>query len=401
MTRKRLEIEISLRSSLMIGTDGESTLYNETRDYIPGGALRGALAGTMLSARAGADFEALFGDQAVEPIFDNLHPTRSGAPTYPLPLSVRTCKYHGGFKSQEGGRHGVGDILIRQVVFEAMLEAKVNLPCLYEPRCPECHSQAKEYSGYYEVMAGQYKRTTTPVRRISRTAIDRRRQTAAERLLYTLEMVEPGTQDRLPLLFRGAVLCSDAQWVILQRWLPQITGIGGGRSRGLGNVQVGVVSENGDLLPLLRERVEKFDAAVRAEWRFYQRVAGIEPLADNVHFFSIDLLAPAFLTDHSLPATRPALEDLDLPAGSVQLWKAIARQSVMGGWHMGGQLPRRTALATAMGSVFMYRTEGLSFDDLESGLHQLELDGLGEARARGFGRVLISSPIHYQAEVAL
>ena len=54
-----------------------------------------------------------------------------------------------------------------------------------------------------------------------------------------------------------------------------------------------------------------------------------------------------------------------------------------------------------MGSVFMYRAEGLSFDDLEDGLQGLELDGLCKERTRGFGRVLISSPIHYQAEVTL
>jgi CRISPR/Cas system CSM-associated protein Csm4 (group 5 of RAMP superfamily) len=49
-----------------------------------------------------------------------------------------------------------------------------------------------------------------------------------------------------------------------------------------------------------------------------------------------------------------------------------------------------------MGSVFMYRTEGPSLDDLVAGLQKLENEGLGEERARGFGQVLISSPIHYQ-----
>jgi hypothetical protein len=181
MTSKRLEIEISLRSPLMIGTDGESTLYNQTRDYIPGAAMRGALAGTMQSAGARGDFEALFGEQATGPVFDNLYPSRSGSQTYPLPLSARTCKYHPGFKSREGEHHGIGDILIWQAVFEAMLDNRVSLPCLYEPRCPECHSEVKPLSGYYEVVTGQYERTTAPVRRISRTAIERRRCVAADR----------------------------------------------------------------------------------------------------------------------------------------------------------------------------------------------------------------------------
>ncbi len=401
MTNKRLEIEISLRSPLMIGTDGESTLYNQTRDYIPGAAMRGALAGTMLSAEARGDFEALFGEQATGPIFDNLYPSRSGSQTYPLPLSARTCKYHPGFKSREGEHHGIGDILIRQAVFEAMLDNRVILPCLYEPRCPKCHSEVKPLSGYYEVVTGQYERTTAPVRRISRTAIERRRCVAADRLLYTLETVEPGTQGQPPLLFRGTVLCSAAQRAILGHWLSQVKEIGGGRSRGLGNVEVRILSEPEDSLPGLRERLERFDAAARTEWRFYRRVAGVSPLAEDVRFFSVDLLAPAFLPHHGLPATRPALTDLGIPPESVQLWRAISQQSVMGGWHMGGRLPRRTALTAAMGSVFMYRTEGPSLDDLAAGLQKLENEGLGEERDRGFGQVLISSPIHYQAEVTL
>jgi CRISPR-associated protein Csx10 len=401
MTRRCIEIEITLHSSLMVGTDGESTLYNQTRDYIPGAALRGALADVMLSLEVGEEFEILFGDTALEPIFENLYPTRSGSPTYPLPLSARTCKYHRGFKSQKGERHGVGDILIQQAVFEALLEARANLPSLYEPRCPECHSAVEPLAGYYEFAAGEYGQTTAPVRRISRTAIERRRHVAADRLLYTLETVETHTKDRMPLLFRGSVLCADSQTSALERWLPQVRGIGAGRSRGLGRVEVRILGETENPFPNLGERLERFDAAVRTEWRFCQRVAGIEPLPDDVRFFGIDLLAPTFLTRNGLPATHPDPADLGLPSGAIQLWRAISKQTVMGGWHMGGRLPRRTALATEMGSVFMYRIQGFTLDALEERLQKLEDEGLGEERARGFGRVLISSPIHYQAEVTL
>ncbi len=400
MHTKRLELQISLKSPLMIGSDGQSTLYNQTRDYIPGSALRGTLASAMTVAGAGETLAELFGNQNLAPVFENLYPSRGGGQTYPAPLSARTCKYYGGFRSQKGEHHGVVDVLIRQAIFEPLLEARVGLPCLYEPRCPECHSAVESLDGYYEGMPGQYEQTTTPVRRISRTAIDRRRQTAADRLLYTIETMEPGKRGKSPLLFRGAVLCTEAQEATLGRWLPRVKSIGGGRSRGLGRVEVEILSWADDSLPALRERLGQFDAAVRAEWRFYQRVAGVEPLADDARFFSVDLVSPAFLTHHSLPATHPALEYLGLPVEAVRLWKAISRQTVMGGWHMGGKLPRRTALATEMGSVFMYRTEGLSLDDLEAGLQKLELVGLGAERSRGFGRVLVSSPIHYQAEEA-
>ena len=401
MNKRRVEVEISLRSSLMVGTDGESTLYNETRDYVPGSALRGALAEVMLSREAEGEFGMLFGGEMLDPIFENLYPTRSGMLTYPLPLSARSCKYHRGFKSSGGERHGVGDILVRQAVFEAILQTRASLPSLYEPRCPECHSAVEALTGYYEFATGQYGQATTPVRRISRTAIERQRHVAADRLLYTLETVETHAKDRTPLLFRGHILCAESQVPVLERWLLRVQGIGAGRSRGLGHVAVRIASETEDSLPDLRERLERFDATVRTEWRFYQRVAGVAPLAEDTHFFSIDLLAPAFLTRCGLPATRPDLADLELPDGAIELWRAIGKQAIMGGWHMGGQLPRRTALATEMGSVFMYRTQGLALEALEDRLQRLEDEGLGEERARGFGRLLISSPIHYQAEVTL
>jgi len=400
MKERRLAIEILLRSPLVIGIDRERAQYNQTRDYVPGSALRGALAGTMLNGGEPTEaFEALFGDPMAQPFFTNLYPSQSGLPTYPLPLSARTCKYHGGFQTGDNGHHGVGDILIRQAVFEALLDASARLPYLYEPRCPQCHSEVKPLPGYYEV-GPHYGRTTAPIRRMSRTAIDRRRGTAAEEMLYTLEAIEPGRSGQPSMLFLGDVLCDEIQAAILKRWLQRVRGIGGGRSRGLGQVEVAVLDDEKNPLPALKERLEAFDAAVRREWRFYQRVAGVEPLPDDARFFALDLTAPAFLTRHDIPASQPCA-DLGLPTGAIRLWRAISRHKRIGGWHMGGQLPRRTMLATTMGSVFMYRTEGLSLDDLAVALKLLEREGLGEERARGFGRVVVSSPIHYQPEVTL
>lgn len=401
MKERRLAIEISLRSPLVIGVDRERAQYNQTRDYVPGSALRGALAGTMLNGGEPTEaFEVLFGDPTAQPLFTNLYPSQSGLPTYPLPLSARTCKYHGGFQTGDDGNHGVGDILIRQAVFEALLDAGASLPFLYEPRCPQCHSEVKALTGYYEV-GPHYGRTTAPIRRMSRTAIDRRRGTAAEEMLYTLEAIEPGRRGHPPMLFLGDVLCDKTQEALLKRWLPRVRGIGGGRSRGLGQVEVTVLEDEERPLPPLKDRLEAFDAAVRREWQFYQRVADVESLPDDVRFFALDLTAPAFLTRHGIPASRPRPADLGLPAGAIRLWRAISRQTMVGGWHMGGQLPRRTMLATTMGSVFMYRTEGLSLDDLAVALKLLEREGLGEERARGFGRIVVSSPIHYQPEVTL
>jgi len=405
MTERRLDIKAKLRGPLLLGTDRESTFYNETRDYIPGGAVRGALAEIMLGADAQQDFVTLFGPDASSPIFENLYPTPSGALTYPLPLSARTCKYLGGFTTEEKGEHhGMGDILIRQAVFEALLETGVPLPALYEPLCPTCHRQVKPELGFYGMTPlhdGRtlaYDKAIAPVRRTSRTAINRQRGTSAERMLYTLGTILP--DDKLDSL-RGSIGCSDQQEAILQQWLPNVEWIGKGRSRGLGHITLEIVDEPDPGLPPLPTRVERFDAAVRDEWRFYERVANAEPLAEDVHFFAVDLVAPALLTRAGLPATRPDLKEWGLPGETAQIFRAFTRQGTVGGWHMGGRLPRRTALVTNMGSVFMVQVNGSSLNDLKDSLQKLENDGLGEERERGFGRVLISSPIHYQPEVIL
>jgi hypothetical protein len=85
----------------------------------------------------------------------------------------------------------------------------------------------------------------------------------------------------------------------------------------------------------------------------------------------------------------------------VSLLRAFAGYGIAGGWHMGAKLPRRKQMTVDMGSVFLYRSEGYSLAELADRLDKLETDGLGAERARGFGRITICLPFHYQSEVEL
>jgi CRISPR-associated protein Csx10 len=406
MTDHALQIRVELRSPLLLGTDRDYSLFLETRDYVPGGVLRGSLARLLDEAQAKEDFAALFGPDTAAPIFENLHPSWSESFTYPLPLSARTCKHHSGFTSQGKAHHGIGDILIRQAVFEDVLgDRDAKLPMLYAPRCPHCKGEVVPPKiQFYETTAGTFRPVSVPVRRFSRTAIGRRRYTAADQLLYTLETIAPGRMEEgghTPLFFRGAVHCQASQKDILERWLPRVEWIGHGRSRGLGQIELQFVEDPFEGLPPLRDRLDACDEAVRKEWGFYKRVAQTTPPAQDIHFFSLDLLGPAVFTRCGLPATRPDLVDLKLDSDSASIYRVFTDHQIVGGWHMGAGLPRRTTLTTVMGSVYMIKTRGLSLEELADRLGSIEIVGLGEERGRGFGRILISSPFHYQPEVTL
>jgi len=408
-----LEVVVQLDSSLLLGTESNEAYYKRTRTYIPGSTLRGALAQLMLSGidptriPPDSDFAHLFNATSVL-VFENLYPTTSGRKelSFPPPLTARSCKYHPGFSQpaiRGEERHGVGDILIRQAVFERMLDDGVECPVLYCPRCPVCGGRVDEFERFVVmVTANQFDSIDVPVRRTSRTAINRQRAVAADGLLYTLEVVEPLDEARRPITFRGRVQGTPQQLEILSRWLPQVSSIGGGKSRGLGRLKVTLKApeELPNPLPSLEERLTAFNERVHQEWGFYERVAGARPLPDGEYWFCLDLLSPAILIWRGVPVTAPPPEMLGFE-NCVNLLRAFAGYGIAGGWHAGARLPRRKQMTVEMGSVFLYRSKGLSIADLVNNLANLGHLGLGQERERGLGHVVACLPFHYRPEVEL
>ncbi|MEW5956109.1 MAG: RAMP superfamily CRISPR-associated protein, partial [Chloroflexota bacterium] len=333
MTHQTQEIQIELCSPLLLGTSREYAIFAETQNYIPGGVLRGSLARLMQETAPAEAFTMLFGTPSAGVIFENLYASPSAASyTHPLPLSARTCKYHGGFLGQRHKDHGVGDILIRQAGFEeVLLDPGAKLPFFYQPRCPDptCQEEVTRPTvEFYETIGARYFPVTVPIRRLSRTAINRSRHTAADQLLYTLETIEPGELkygDRKRLVFRGAVHCQPHQVELLQQWLPRLEWLGRGRSRGLGQVTLKLVDPTPIRWPL-PERLKAFHEKVLQEWSFFEYVAGVDLVPAETLFFSLDLLAPAIFTHYGLPATQPDLADLGLNPTKAAICRAFTDQ---------------------------------------------------------------------------
>ncbi|MBN2390318.1 MAG: CRISPR-associated RAMP protein Csx10 [Anaerolineae bacterium] len=410
-----LDIVVRLQSPLLLGNESNEANYKTTRAYIPGSALRGAAAQQVLRSESideqpqHNDLEKLFNAETLL-VVENLYPTtaRGREWSFPAPHTARSCKYHRGFKKAEDKAeqgHGVGDILIRQTVFEHMLTAQqVRLPALYKPHCPECGADVDAFEDFIVMIAsGRFDAIRVPVRRASRTAINRQRGVAEDGQLYTLEFIEPVDSRGRPTAFRGRLWADREQRVALIEGLSRVTALGGSKTRGLGQVTVEILSpedKRRTSLPKIEERLATFNAAVREEWGFYERVADAPPLPEDVYFFSVDLLSAAILTWHSIPVNTPLPLMLGLDE-RVSLVRAFADYSIAGGWHMGANLPRRKQPTVEMGSVFMYRSQGYTLAELAERLAHVEKQGIGRERARGFGRVTICLPFHYQPEVDL
>jgi CRISPR-associated protein Csx10 len=400
----RLEVEVTPRSPLVIGSDRTYGLYNETRRYLPGSVLRGALAGLLLEGctrpeyrhdhescpdKDNCHFYTLFCRQP-PPVFENCYPSRTDGPTYPLPLSARTCK-----DSLLSG-HGVYDILVRQFVFERALEEGVALPFFYEPRCPKCGRGVSPCEGFYGRDEAGYYQVQAPLGRTSRTAINRRRAVAQDRMLYTLEVIQPPLPDADSYTaLRGSVLIDEERGELLERVLPLVKRVGSGRSRGLGQVSVVIKKSGAPSLMPLAERLAGLNDIINEEWAFYNKLNPDLPPAEG-WFFTVNLLAPALLTRHGLPTTVLEADELGLANAGIQLVRAFTGHEALGGWLMGAGLPRGTELSTAMGSVFLYQVRGIAQDELLDPLADLEQRGVGRERERGVGQVQVCSPFHLE-----
>ncbi len=412
----RLEVEVTPRSPLLIGSDRTYGLYNETRRYLPGSALRGALAGLLLESctrqeyrddhescpdKDNCHFYALFCRQP-SLVFENCYPAPEDGPTYPLPLTARTCKYHGGFSE-----HGVYDILVRQFVFERALEAGVALPFFYETRCPKCRQNVSPCEGFYGRDEDDYYQVKVPLGRTSRTAINRQRAVAQDQMLYTLEVIQPPAPEADTCrahdpytALRGSVLIDQGRKELLEQFLPLVKRVGSGRSRGLGQVSVAVGKNEASSLKSLQDRLAALNDKINEEWAFYRKLNPALPPLEG-WFFTVDLLAPALLTRRGLPATLLAADELELAVKGIELARSFARHEARGGWLMGAGVPRDMELSTAMGSVFLYQVRGIDRKELldpqsNGPLANLEQRGVGRERERGFGQVQVCSPFHLE-----
>lgn len=419
MTGRRIySLRVNALSPLALGNESGIGNFEQSSSFIPGSALRGALAQKTLEActqpnyldnhrqcpdRENCPFWEIFGED--DTLVGNAYPGQV-EPVYPLPFTARTCKYYPGIAtgSEEyilEERHGVFDSLIELFIYELLSDPgfphrKELLPDLEDKAftsdppdvtCPNCHAPLAVAEGYYTPGTPLLPAGDIFVRRQAHVGIDRSRFVAEDSLLFTQEVIDTAGS---PISFFGRLVVSEGRANLVEESLSGEHFLGRGRSRGLGQVEVGI-QENFPRLTL-RERVQMFNQAVStvlSKWAGFDRKI---PSNLPVTLFCLTLQSPAILEKFGRPQLIPTPHEIGLP--QAKLLRAWSEPRLISGWDSAAQLPRRTRLAADAGSVYLFY---LPTEDLDlTALEEIETEGIGENRTRGFGQVEICSPFHSQ-----
>jgi len=408
---------------------------------LPGAVLRGAM-GKLLAQHCGhhpeahsnCDFAAIFGAK-IQPRFGPCYPSLSRF-SAPFPATARQCKNYPGFTDQNDAAqgvhdaHGIHDVLIPLFAYEVVskhLGANCQQIKVYRPECELCKAKLEPISGFYEPSGRTYLHPRPRVMRLSRTAINRRRHVAADKLLYTLELISEqisGITDPLghvhpePTRFRGRILVTDeAQAILLKSLLPKITQLGGATSRGLGMVTIRVEE------PLNETPIDPPDAADElahdVSKQLYNLNAPSGSLIHRLASFNKALVEalrayPHYdLRPHCLYFSVDCLSDVVWPNGGLQTAllpevfagarrvRSFSQPRRLSGFSGATGMMRSPQLAIGQGSVFLYCLDPATPEAISSTLAILqaaESEGLGCNKERGCGMVQICSPFHLEVK---
>lgn len=380
-----IEVKLKLRlcSPLAIHQSRSGTQYIKTLDYIPGTALRGALAETYLHRRGKPDetFFALFLSDKVR--YGDLWPAIGNETSVLIPATAQACKR---FKLEHIKS-------FRDSLLDTWGTENGHDKC---PE-PECGENYDRVSGYLVNSSS----TNTLVHRNRlriNTAIARSTGTVAPEMLFTqhtLHGVQYKDNNKQEIFFQGTLLLADAS---LQDELGQLLSkgkrfsLGAGRSRGLGEV----------IIESWQECATKNNLPER--WKRFNETAWLAGGDDKKFYFSLTLLSHLALRDEFL---LPVLGNitpfhLGLPEG-VEWVRYSSGQPVIflnevtiAGWNAVQGLPKPDTVALSRGSVLFLQCDQKQERAVLDRLIQIEAEGLGERKEEGFGRIAVCYPIHYE-----
>jgi len=375
-----IALTLALHAPVALHRTRTGVQFVETLDYIPGTALRGALAEAYLTKHGAPNntFRALFLSEQVQ--YGDLWPSLEGQQVILLPATAQACKRHG-LKHDQSFRDSLLD------VWNTLGNDR---------KCPVCGESLDRVSGYLGRLDPVKPISPRSRLRVS-TAIERGTGTVAREMLFAQHtLVGLGMPDnRQPLLFQGVVRLFDPtlQSELMRLLQPNVTlFLGAGRSRGLGQVEVKFWSEAPATEPLA-ERYQQFNAVA-------QRVVR----DTSKRYFSLTLLSHLALRDNLL---RPVLGEITpqhfgLPNGVTWVCYPNSNQQVLflsavtvPGWNAALGLPKPDTVALMRGSVLLGQCDAGQEQAVLARLAQIESEGVGERRNEGFGRVAVCYPIHY------
>jgi CRISPR-associated protein Csx10 len=413
---KRIPLEIKAISPLSIGRQKPGGSVSEAVDYIPGSVIRGAIAakileqsdnssGDLSQPEAGGDFQSLFlGNNPA--IFHNAYPstlegtkgTRIASEIIVLPATAVSSKTNPGFTSKN--KNGVFDTLIDRFCAEAC-----GFP--YDPDCPNDGGRVEPFSGFYSYHSGgkqKYYSHTTNKRLLTRVGINRRRATAEEQILYSIEVLnESQATKNKPIVYSSSILVED---VSLTENLKQFIDrnregfrFGGSISRGLGKVEI-TAKLPIDEQPDVETRINNFNSKLKERWKQWQEIFNPERdiPSENRTYFTLDLQSDAILTEQwrrtTVISKQMLKEFTTIENSSLNLEVAYSSYDYLSGWNSAWGLMKDIELITNKGAVYLFSIDTNQLDSWVKALIALEMRGVGDRTSEGFGQVRVCNEFH-------
>ncbi|MGE5655199.1 MAG: CRISPR-associated RAMP protein Csx10 [Actinomycetota bacterium] len=400
---KQILLTIKALSPLAIGLKKPGSV-SEANDYIPGAAIRGAIAAAMLQqsgqpkadfSQGDNDFKTLFlGEKAA--VFCNAYPIAADSETEVrvLPSTAVSSKTNPGFKPKG---NGVFDTLIDRFCAEGYGQ-------LYDPNCPVDWGRVEPHSAFYSLSKDKFKSESkfkshsVDKRILTRVGINRRRATAEEEILYSLEVLsEVQGKDKEAALYQSSIFLEDEELanLLVQFINSHSFRLGGAASRGLGKVEI--QAEVREPQETVNSRIGQFNEALISRWNSWEIFGQPQNELDkNRTYFTLDLQSDAILEEDWRRTTVITPEMLCDFAGasydSLQLHVAYSSYDYRSGWNSAWGLMKDVELITNKGAVYLFSTAAI--EKWIPALQTLEFRGVGERTEEGFGQLQVCNEFH-------
>ncbi|QYO63513.1 CRISPR-associated RAMP protein Csx10 [Leptolyngbya sp. 7M] len=378
--------------------------------------IRGAIAGQILQqaqaagqinsseidlSQTGDHFQTLFLDDRAA-VFQNAYPAvaRVGEDGYELrsaevrllPATALSSKTNDGFKPKAG-------------VFDSLIDSFCAREHghFYEPHDLE-GDRVEPFGGFYSKTGNIYHSHPVSKRLLTRVGINRRRATAQEEILYSIEVLNEiqGKKHPQPMVYKGAILIeNDALAEQLHQFIAHNSDqfrLGGSTSRGLGKVVIATaIQDLANPSGLIKQRIDSFNQKLAERWQWWHIFnEGIANLLINRTFFTIDLQSDAILSEQwrrTMVISEEMLREFaDIEDPTLELHSAYSSYDYRSGWNAAWGLQRDVELVTKMGGVYLFSTQQPTV--WYEKLADLELRGVGDQISEGFGQVRICDEFH-------
>jgi CRISPR-associated protein Csx10 len=404
---QRFHLDIEAHSPLAFPQSKPGTQFQASLGYVPGAVLYGAL-GACLKQHNAFDLDLMEQIRChnAYPLYP--HPIPKGYPTdlsvAPLPATA--------LQPKGDDFAPFVDALVRRVCWERQQPAGL----VYAP-VDEAGRPLDAPKGFYayDSAGGCIKKGNTDAlvkpqatqRALTRVAINRRRGTAEDQRLYSPLVINEATRTKdeekqgpfVPTRFVGSLVVPAEHRAAIRSALDAVDRLGGRQTTGLGAVQIAATAHDQEDASAIQERIITLTRLFQEQARRYDRMGGDAWDIAEASIFTVNLVADALLFEEGWLPTQQISAAMLAEAASIDatLLRAFTSTRTAGGWNVSWKRPKPTALATAMGSVFVFQARSsLTLEDCAR-LARLQGAGIGERRAEGYGQVRICDAFHLWA----